>query len=185
MELLAEKTLVSHNEYLEGELHSKVKHEYVAGQVYAMSGASRIHNFIAGNIYTKLLAHLPTHCQVFMSDMKVKLKTADTFYYPDIVVGCELDDNHEYYISQPKIIVEVLSPSTEHIDKREKLLSYKTVDSLQEYIIVSQDKCEIMFHQRLNGEKWSLNILHGNDKLTLKSIGLEISIIDIYARTNL
>ncbi|WP_353571878.1 Uma2 family endonuclease [Candidatus Albibeggiatoa sp. nov. BB20] len=127
MGLHAPVTLISHSEYLEGELHSEIKHEYVAGHVYAMSGASRIHNFIAGNLYAKLLAHLPAHCHVFIESMKVKVETADAFYYPDVVVGCDSKDDNKYYLTQPQIIIEVLSPSTAQIDKREKLLSYKNI----------------------------------------------------------
>jgi Uma2 family endonuclease len=185
MGLHAQTILLSHEEYLEGELYSEIKHEYVAGHVYAMSGASRAHNFISGNLYAKLLVHLPSHCAVFIESMKVKIETADAFYYPDVVVGCESQDNNPYYLTQPKIIIEVLSPSTAQIDKREKLLSYKNIESLQEYMIIAQDKCEIMLYQRLDAKNWNLAVFEKNDKFVLKSINLEIAISDIYAKTEL
>ena len=185
MGLHAQVTLISHAEYLEGELRSEVKHEYVAGHVYAMAGTSRVHNFITGNVYTKLLAHLPSHCSVFMESIKVKVEAADAFYYPDVVVGCEPKDNNQYYLTQPKIIIEVLSPSTERVDKTEKLLSYKSIDSLQEYMIIAQDKYEIMLYERIDSKSWNLTILEKNDKLMLSSVDLEIVVNDIYARTEL
>lgn len=183
MGLHAPVTLITHEEYLAGELHSEIKHEYIAGHVYAMSGASRAHNFIAGNVYAKLLAHLPSYCAVFIDSMKVK--TADAFYYPDVVVGCELQDNHQYYLTQPKIIIEVLSPSTAQIDKREKLLTYKNINSLQEYVIIAQDKCEIMLYERIDTKNWKLLVLGKNDKLVLQSVDLEMAVSEVYARTEL
>lgn len=185
MGLHAPLTLINHEEYLEGELHSEIKHEYVAGHVYAMAGASREHNFISGNLYATFLSRLPSHCHVFISDMKVQVEAADAFYYPDVVVGCEFQDKHKYYLIQPKIIIEVLSPSTAQIDKREKLLSYKTIDSLQEYMIIAQDKCEIMLYERIDTKNWDLTVLGKNDKFLLKSVDLEIAVSDVYARTGL
>ncbi|MCV6639168.1 Uma2 family endonuclease [Candidatus Albibeggiatoa sp. nov. NOAA] len=184
MGLHAQVTLISHDEYLEGELRSEVKHEYVAGHVYAMAGTSRIHNRIALNCSYLLQTGLNnTPCDVYVSDVKVRVAAADAFYYPDVVVGCESKDNNQYYLTQPKIIIEVLSPSTERVDKTEKLLSYKSIDSLQEYMIVAQDKCEIMLYQRVNN--WDLSIFGKNDKFVLESVDLEIVVNDIYARTEL
>jgi Uma2 family endonuclease len=186
MGLHAQVTLMSHEDYLEGELHSEIKHEYVAGHIYAMSGASRAHNRISLNCSYLLQTGLSsTPCDVYVSDVKVRVEAADAFYYPDVVVGCEPKDNNQYYLTQPKIIIEVLSPSTAQIDKREKLLSYKTIDSLQEYIIIAQDKCEIMLYERIDIKNWNLTILGKNDKFKLESIDLEIVVSDIYARTDL
>jgi Uma2 family endonuclease len=185
MALHAQMAFITHDEYLEGELHSEIKHEYVAGHIYAMAGASREHNFISGNVYAKLLTHLPSHCAVFIESIKVRVEAADAFYYPDVVVGCEPKDNNQYYLTQPKIIIEVLSPSTAQIDKREKLLSYKSIESLQEYMIIAQDKCEIMLYERIDIKNWDLTILSKNDKFVLKSVDLEIAVSDVYVRTEL
>ena len=103
---------ISHEAYLHMEAISPIKHEYVAGQMYAMTGTSDVHNVIAGNIYMLLRSHLKgTPCQVFMADVKVKLAEADAFYYPDVMVSCETPP-HPYYRQTPNLIVEVLSPST-------------------------------------------------------------------------
>jgi len=98
------------------EAISPIKHEYVAGRMYAMTGTSDVHNVIAGNIYMLLRNHLKgTPCQVFMADVKVKLAEADAFYYPDVMVSCETPP-HPYYRQTPNLIVEVLSPSTAQHD---------------------------------------------------------------------
>ena len=128
---------ISHEDYLDRETISPVKHEYVAGRMYAMTGISDVHNLIAGNIYSLLRNHLKgTPCQVFMADVKAKLAEADAFYYPDVMVSCEIPP-HPYYRQQPKLIVEVLSPTTARHDLGEKRINYQTLDSLQDYILVS------------------------------------------------
>jgi len=176
---------LSVSEYLEAELKSEIRHEYVGGEVFAMAGASRKHNLIAGNIYSRLRSHLRgSDCDAFMSDMKVKLrsefKKKSIFYYPDVVVSCELPTQDQFVLNSPCLIIEVLSPSTEVIDKREKLQNYQTIPSLQEYVLVAQDRIHIEIYRRIDEENWTREILGREDKLQLDSVNLTLAVTDIY-----
>ncbi len=141
-------------DYLEGELTSEIRHEYIGGRVYAMTGASVTHNLIAGNLFAALRTlSRGAGCQVFISDLKVRLHIAgeDIFYYPDVMLCCDPTERETHYRTHPCLIVEVLSKSTQRIDRREKLLSYTTLPSLREYLLVAQDRREILCHRRDNG----------------------------------
>jgi Uma2 family endonuclease len=172
-------------EYLEAEAKSEIRHEYVDGEVFAMAGGSKKHNLIAGNIIALLHAYLRgTDCKVYFSDVKVKLKTANQnktiFYYPDVVVSCSQMEQDEYYLDYPCLIIEVLSPSTETIDRREKLVNYKTIANLQEYVLISQDQVKIeVYRQDLEGNWTKETLIKGND-LRLNSVDLTVSLADIY-----
>lgn len=165
------------DEYLEGELNSTTRHEYVAGEVYAMTGASRHHNLIVGALHGALRACLRGGpCRVFMSDFKVRVD--DSFYYPDVSVAGG-GGGHEYYETEPVLIVEVLSPSTERQDRLEKRLAYQRLASLKEYVLVAQDKMRVEVYRRVeNG--WELEQFADDDVVTLDSIALELSMSEIY-----
>ena len=135
--------LITVEKYLNLEQDAEIRHEYVAGQIYAMASASEAHNLIVGNIFALLRPHLRgSSCRSFVSDMKVKVKMqqADIFYYPDLLVTCDPNDNEKYFKTNPNLIVEVLSDSTQTTDRREKRINYQTIDSLQEYVLVSQNR---------------------------------------------
>ena len=120
---------LSPTEYLDREEKSPVKSEYVNGEIYTMSGAKRAHNLIASNlVYRARGAAIGRHsgCQVFGSDMKVYVEAHSSFYYPDLSVCCDPSDRHDRFVARPCFIVEVLSPSTALIDRREKRASYTT-----------------------------------------------------------
>src|SRR5258708_28293024 len=143
MQLAAQIDGVSVEDYLATEEGSEIKHEYIDGALYAMAGASKEHNQIAGNIYAILHNGLRgRRCRAFISDLKVRLKLMgdDVFYYPDVVVGCDPRDTHRHFLRFPKVIVEVASKSTERLDRREKRLSYQTLETLEEYVLVAQDR---------------------------------------------
>ena len=113
---------MSVDEYLEAERNAPMRHEYVAGQIFAMAGASDAHNTIAGNFFGRLKSDLRGRpCRVYISDMKVWIEAAQAFYYPDVVVTCDPEDNGEYSKTRPCLIVEVTSPTTTVMDHREKL----------------------------------------------------------------
>jgi Uma2 family endonuclease len=119
--LAQSEQLISVEDYLEGEKHSEIKHEYVSGYVYAMAGASDDHNRIVGNLFAALHACLRgKRCEPFGSDMKLKLADSQVFYYPDLMVTCDTADNAKYFRERPTILFEVLSPETERIDQRGK-----------------------------------------------------------------
>ncbi len=170
-------------EYFEFEQTSEIRHEYVDGEVFAMAGASEEHNLITGNIYTLLRSHLRgTPCRTFASDMKVKVKVqkADIFYYPDVLVTCDQNDNERYFKTRPNLIVEVLSDSTKTIDKREKRLNYQNIESLQEYVLVSQDEIKVeVYRQDIQGN-WLMQILGKDNELHLNSIDLTLTMAEIY-----
>jgi Uma2 family endonuclease len=127
--------------YLAGELESRVRHEYVDGEVYAMVGASDRHGLITLNLAGLLSQRLPNRCQVFSSDMRVRIQAPerDIFYYPDVLVSCDPRDRAPYYRKYPCLVVEVLSPHTARLDRFEKFLFYQQLESLEEYVLVSQE----------------------------------------------
>ncbi|MEL6441689.1 MAG: Uma2 family endonuclease [Cyanobacteria bacterium J06621_8] len=170
-------------EYLKLEQDAEIRHEYLAGQIYAMAGASEAHNLIVGNIFALLRPHLRgTSCRAFFSDMKIKIKTqqADIFYYPDLLVCCDPSDNKKYFKTNPILIMEVLSDSTEIIDRREKRINYQSLDSLQEYVLVSQDEIKVEVYRRDDQGNWTMETLNKDQELHLNSVGLTLTMKDIY-----
>lgn len=167
-------------EYLEGEKESPIRYEYVDGIVFAMAGSSDKHNQIAGNLYTRLNLHLSdNHCRAFMSDMKLRIET--TFYYPDVMVACDPPEGRDpYFRTQPVLVVEVTSPSTERTDKTEKLRAYKGVPSLREYLLLSQERMAARLYRRV-GDEWEVHVFgRADDAVELESVGLSLSLGDIY-----
>ena len=182
MPIPRENTLISSDDYLEGEKHSEIKHEYIAGHVYAMVGTSVAHNRITVNLASALNVHLRgSPCRVFMADLKVRVEKADVFYYPDIVVSCQNADIQPsaHYIAYPTLIIEVLSPSTERLDREEKLHNYQTLESLQEYLLVAQEKMEVQAYRR-TPSGWEAETYSQGDQLKLSAVGLELPIESIY-----
>ena len=159
-------------EYLALEARSPVRHEYIAGEVFAMTGASIRHNIIAGNLYTALRTHLRgTPCRALMEGFKLYLKKERSYFYPDVMVTCEprlLElDAQVQVVDSPMLIVEVLSPSTEGIDRREKLRAYRTLPSLKEYALVSQDECKVELHRRRGDIGWDIITFEPGDMVEL------------------
>lgn len=172
---------VSVDEYLEGEAQSEIRHEYIGGQVYAMSGGSEAHNAICLNLASAIRQHLRGNpCKVFIADMKLHLNIAedDVFYYPDILVTCDPADNERYFKTKPVVLVEVLLPSTERLDRREKFLSYIALPTLKEYVMIDQAKQGVTRFRHENG--WKPEHLAEGDSLSLPSIGFELPLADIY-----
>ena len=175
--------LITVEEYLELEKTSEIRHEYLGGQLFPMSGASQEHNLITGNIITLLRPHLRgSSYRVFFSNMKlkVKLEKLDIFYYPDVLVTCNSNDNEKYFKTSPKLVVEVLSNSTQTIDRREKLFYYRMLKSLQEYVLISQDEVKVEIYRKDNQGNWLIQTLEKGDELHLNSIDLTLTMTDIY-----
>ena len=165
-------------EYLDGEEASDIRHEYVGGVTYAMVGASVRHNLITGAIFAAIRNHLRgSACQVFQSDMKVQLD--QVFYYPDVVVSCEENEQDARFLDGPKLVVEVLSPSTEAKDRLEKLVAYRSINTVDEYVLVSQNKIQIEIYRRIDND-WQLETCTDGDVVELASISLVIPIRTIY-----
>ena len=163
---------VSPKDYLEGERVSPIKHEYRRGLIYAMVGAKRFHGVIAGNIAAQLNFHLSNSpCNVISSDIKVRLIEADCYYYPDVVVICHPDDlqGNKDYIHHPKVIIEVLSKSTQKFDRTQKFVDYQTCAELQEYVLISQAEKFVEVRTR-QADRWETVVYKSGDRVQLKSI---------------
>ena len=182
MQALLKQDFISVEDYLAGEEAGQVKHEYIAGEVYAMAGGTSDHHQIGLNIAFAARSHLKGKpCKVFVFDFKVRLKIAqdDVFYYPDGMVGCDPRETHESYLRFPKLLVEVSSDSTERLDRREKKLAYQTIETLEEYLIVAQDRLEVTLFRR--GNNWQPEVCSRlNDAVALKSIDLRLPLSAIY-----
>ncbi len=181
------ETLISPEEYIAGELRSEVRHEYISGRVYAMAGTSVNHNHVASNFHIELGVHLRgKKCAPFMNDMKVRIRDAsdETYYYPDVMVNCDPAGQQTYFCDTPALIVEVLSPSTEVIDRREKLSAYCGIPSLHTYILAEQDKREVIVYHRVP-QGWEKTILTGSDTLVVPELEFSTTLDAIYARTGL
>jgi Uma2 family endonuclease len=169
-------------EYLAAEASSEIKHEYQDGYVYAMAGASDAHVTIAGNLFAIVRNHLRgSGCRVYMSDMRVNLATRKSYYYPDVMVTCDpLDRELTHYKQHPCLIIEVLSTSTEAFDRGDKFTDYQQLESLQEYILVSQTRQRVDYFQRSSQGLWVLQSYYLGDILQLNSINCSIPVVDIF-----
>ncbi len=179
---------ISLEEYHEIERNSDIKYEYSNGRIYDMSGGKSKHSRIALNMAIALESHLDGgDCHTFNSDMKVlPLGDENPTYYPDVVVTCNPDDYQDdsTVIRFPRLIIEVLSPSTASRDRGEKLRAYKACKSCQEYMMVSTHHQEIVVYRRESTNEWKLVRYTAKDDLQLVSVGLTIPMSKIYARTN-
>ena len=182
---IAAYTMLSESDYLAFEAQSPVRNEYIAGEVFAMTGASIRHNVIAGNLFAELRAHLKgTPCRTLIEGVKLHLRKEQSYFYPDVMVTCENRlqelDSQQQIVEEPLVVVEILSPSTEAVDRREKLRAYRTLPSLKEYILVSQDKAQVEIYRRRGDIGWDIITYEPGDTLEIASLELKISINDIY-----
>lgn len=170
-------------EYLKFEEKSTTKHEYINGQIYAMAGTTDNHNIIAGNLFTIIRNHLRnSDCRVYFADVKARLEKRNCFYYPDLMVTCDAKDKEtSSYKRFPKLIIEVLSKSTEAFDRGDKFNDYQTLDSLEEYILVNTNLKRIEIYRRNDSNLWVLQNYTPNDQtFTIQSINLTAPFVDIY-----
>jgi Uma2 family endonuclease len=170
-------------EYLELEKQNTLKHEYCKGLIYAMAGAKKSHALIAHNLDRLLGNHLEhSPCLVYVSDMKVRIEVANCFYYPDLAVTCHKQDieiNNDF-ISNPILIIEVLSKSTEQFDRGNKFLDYQLLSSLQDYVLISQDKMFVeCYHKQTTGD-WIRKLYHRGEQMFIPSIEFICDVEHIY-----
>jgi Uma2 family endonuclease len=173
-------------EYLALERAAPNKSEFVDGEIYAMTGASRAHNLISVNLARDLSAQLKGRpCETYVNDMRVKAAKARGYHYPDVAVVCgqpELEDREADTLLNPTVLIEVLSPSTEAYDRGGKFANYRKISSLREYLLVAQDSPRIE-HYRRQGEFWILTEAEGLDSsLALEAIGCVLSLREVYER---
>lgn len=172
---------MSVDEYLEAEKTAPVRHEYVAGQIYAMAGASDAHNTIALNFATLLRTGLRGGpCRVYISDMKVRIEASGVFYYPDVLVTCDPEDIGDYAKTRPSLIIEVTSPSTTVTDHREKLLAYRKLPSLREYVMITQHEMKVEIYRLDSRGYWWLETYGPEHSFKLESVDMEIAVKDLY-----
>jgi Uma2 family endonuclease len=171
-------------QYLILERKAEYKSEYINGQILAMAGASRAHNLIAGNLYREISQQLRGRpCEAYISDMRVKVSRTGLYTYPDVVVVCgdiRFEDVSNDTLLNPTVLVEVLSASTEAYDRGEKFAHYRRLESLQEYVLVAQDKVRIEQYVR-QGTQWVLSEVSAfEEAVPLASIGCDIALREVY-----
>jgi Uma2 family endonuclease len=183
------KTLFPHrrlslDEYLAMEEASPVKHEFVAGEVYAMSGVTLRHNLITLNIVRCL--HGPARarrCSVLATD--VKLRVMDRIYYPDVIVACGKAAEVELIIDEPSLIVEVTSPSTRVVDRREKLDAYLRIPSLRQYLIVDQRRKHVLSYGRHEDGDWLRDEVEGEGDISIPFLETRVMMAELYEDVSL
>jgi Uma2 family endonuclease len=177
------KPRVSPEDYLALERRSETRSEYLDGEIFGMTGASRRHNLLAGNLYTAFRTQLrPKGCEVYFSDMRVKVPATGLYTYPDVVVCDEpqFEDAEVDSLLNPQVIVEVLSKSTEDYDRGTKLMHYRTLPSLAEYLLVSQDRVHVE-HYLHQSDGWLLTDTdRREDIVELPSVGARLPLADLY-----
>lgn len=173
---------ISVEDYLEAERNSPIKHEYHDGEVYAMAGASDHHNLITGNLYTLIRPHLRgSPCQTFFADTNVRIETQNRFYYPDLLVTCDPRDREtRYYKKYPKLIIEILSDTTEAFDRGEKFHHDRQLESLEEYVLVNQNQPAIDILRRSGDRTWELTPYTAGETLHLHSLNFDCAIASLY-----
>ena len=173
------------DEYMEFEEKSPVRHEYVNGAIYAMNGVSVAHARIARELVMAVGGHLRGGpCELFSTDLKLQIRsdTDDVIYYPDMMVACQRDDWGPNYVRNPKLVAEILSPSTQHIDRREKAMTYRRIASLEEYVLLAQDDHRVVVQRR--AENWRPQVYSGPQAtVDFRSIGLSVPLAQIYEGT--
>ncbi len=171
--------------YLSFERASDQKHEYADGEIFAMSGGTREHNLVAANVLSELhSALLERPCEVYGSDQKLKTP-AGKYHYPDISVVCGppvFEDEKRDVMRNPKLLVEVLSDSTERYDRGDKFASYRTIDTFVDYVLLSQKAVLVEHFHRLPDGTWLYRALGAGDTLVLASLGCEISVDRLYLK---
>ena len=174
-------------DYLTFERESDTKHEFIDGQVIAMSGASRRHNLIAGSVHYSLYGQLRGGpCEVYQADMRVNVRESGLYTYPDLVVVCDTPDMTDDAVDtlvNPNVIIEVLSPSTERYDRGKKFQHYRQIPSLQAYVLISQDVPHIETFTRQPDDAWQLREASGLDAIVnIPAIDCTLQLSDVYER---
>ena len=174
------------DEYLRLERAADHKSEFVNGRIYAMVGSTRWHNFIAGSVYAELRAQLRGRpCEVYSSDMRVKVSATGLYTYPDVSALCGealIEDSRGDTLLNPSVIVEVLSDSTEKYDRGGKFAHYRSLDSLREYVLILQNLPRVEQYVR-DGELWTLKAINGLDaSICIEILGCTLALADIYDR---
>jgi Uma2 family endonuclease len=184
------KTFVTPDEYLALERRAEYKSEYFDGEVFAMVGASRKHNLITTNVVRELSLRLKDRpCEVYPSDMRVRILSANVYTYPDAVVVCgepRFEDEAVDTLLNPTVIVEVLSKSTETYDRGAKFSYYRTPESVAEYLLIAQDEFRVEHYVRQPDGRWMLTDIRGREAaVELDSIRCSLPLRDVYEKVEM
>jgi Uma2 family endonuclease len=169
-------------EYFAWEEQQLHRHEYIDGEVYAMSGGTQNHSDIAGNFLTLLKSHLRGgSCKTFNSDLRIKIFESNKYVYPNLSVTCnDRDKSTPQYITHPCLIIEVLSPSTEAYDRGNKFKLYRKNPSLRDYVLVDSNKMAIDLYRKDEAGNWLIVNYEAGDSIDLESVNLTFSIEQVY-----
>ncbi len=183
MGLAAQKSTFTASDFLAWDESQAVRHEYFQGEVFAMAGGSDNHATVILNVATSIRQHLKgTPCRVFMQDVKLSVETANSYFYPDVFVTCSERDALDRMIkSEATLVVEVLSPSTTAFDRGHKFEAYRSMPSLQEFVLIDPEALTAEVYRRSSNEEWILRAYASGSGVTLKSIDLTISSTDLFA----
>ncbi|MEG3925484.1 Uma2 family endonuclease [Microcoleus sp. D3_18a_C4] len=176
-------TYVSPEDYLAGEKVSPIKHEYRQGEIYAMAGAKKAHAIISLNAAILLRNHLRgSGCIPYVADVKVRIEAANCYYYPDVAVTCDERDRNtaEDFIRYPRLIVEVLSPTTAALDRGDKFADYRTSESLQEYVLINQERVSVECFRRNAEGLWVLYPYSQGQEVQFSSVNFSCAIETLY-----
>ncbi|NET51919.1 MAG: Uma2 family endonuclease [Merismopedia sp. SIO2A8] len=180
--MIATPSYLTADEYLAFEQTSQTKHEYRNGQIYAMAGASNNHVTIAGNLFASLRFTLrDTGCRPYISDTKIHIPAKNTYYYPDVVVSCDSRESGlNHFLAYPCLVVEVLSDTTEAFDRGDKFADYRQLDSLTEYVLISQKQVAVDVFHRNEQDQWVLSAYNASHSFRLQSINVDIEVAELY-----
>jgi Uma2 family endonuclease len=179
----------SPEEYLALEEKADYKSEYYNGEIFAMAGGSYNHNVIAGNLYAALNQFVESKaCTAFTSDMRLLVEEAELYTYPDVMVVCgrpQFVKNRIDTITNPIVIVEVLSRSTRGYDRGQKFEFYRTIETFEDYVLIDQDRVQIEYFHKLADGRWILAVFNTLEAtLTIESIDFEIPLSRIYHKVD-
>ena len=187
---LQQKSYLTPEEYLELERAADYKSEYFNGQIFAMGGASANHVLIVTNVVAELRSQLKNRpCTVYSTGLRVRVSPAGLFAYPDVVVVCgdpQFSDSHRDTLTNPILIVEVLSKSTKDYDRGEKFEQYRTIESFVEYVLIGQDKCHVEHYCKQADKTWIFSETNRVENfIELNSIGCKLAVSEIYDKIDL
>ncbi len=183
MVALPDRVWMSAEEYLVWELMQQERHEFWDGEVVLMAGGSKRHNRISGNCFKVLDGLLADRdCEVYITDVKVQVEANRKYFYPDVMVTCDVRDRDAQMVQYPCLIVEVLSSSTEAVDRGAKFTYYRRFATLREYVLIQQERPMIEVFCRNEVGKWVLTEYGPGDVIDLESLGCQVAVIDLYDR---
>lgn len=181
MVALRDRLLLTVEEYFAWEETQQEKHEYWDGEVVAMAGVTKNHHRVARNFANRLnVAFGDGPCEVFMADIRVRVEPRRKYFYPDVVVSCDDREDEDLYVKYPCLIIEVLSPSTEAIDRGVKFAKYREILSLKEYVLVQVAQPGVEVYRRGDRGQWIFSAHGMDDRILLASVNVEVAVADLY-----